>query len=324
MYVALEHSRLQFYRLNQNQIRAELYTGIREALDNENQPLRGRQVILPSSFVGGPRHMQQLYQDSMALVARFGRPSLFITMTANPKWTEITDCLEYGQTAEDRPDLVARVFHMKFHSLLDDVTKHGRLGTCLSHCYTIEFQKRGLPHAHLILILDDQSTPRTAAEIDMIVSAELPCPETEPLLYAAVTQYMLHGPCTRGRKCYTESGCRLRFPRPFLDETTISEDSYPSYRRRNTNRSFQRGPNTYHNGHVVPHNRYLLLRYQCHINVEIATSIRAIKYLYKYITKGHDRINMTLDQIEEERADECLGFVNARFVSASEGTCIKQ
>jgi hypothetical protein len=59
----------------------------------------GRSFILPSSYTGGDRFMQQLYQDSMAIVRHFGLPILFITFTANPKWTEITDALLPGQTA---------------------------------------------------------------------------------------------------------------------------------------------------------------------------------------------------------------------------------
>ncbi len=40
---------------------------------------------------------------------------------------------------------------------------------------------------------------------------------------------------------------------------------------------------------VVPYNPYLTMRYQCHINVEVYSSITAVKYLYKYVYKGHDR-----------------------------------
>jgi len=57
--------------------------------------------------------MQQIYQDSMTIVRYMGRPSLFITFTANPKWAEITQELLPGQIAGDRPDLVARVFYLK-------------------------------------------------------------------------------------------------------------------------------------------------------------------------------------------------------------------
>jgi len=69
----------------------------------------GKRVILPSTFIGGPRFMAQLYQDAMALVRRFGKPDLFITFTCNPAWDKITRELLQGQTANDnRPNLSAR------------------------------------------------------------------------------------------------------------------------------------------------------------------------------------------------------------------------
>ena len=73
----------------------------------------GPRIILSSIYSGGDRSMQQLYQDSMAIMRHFGRPTLFITFTANPKWKAIVDELLPEQIAVDRPDLVARVFHIK-------------------------------------------------------------------------------------------------------------------------------------------------------------------------------------------------------------------
>ena len=67
--------------------------------------------------------MQQNYQDAMAIVATHGKPDLFITMTCNSNWREITENLLPGQRASDRPDIVARLFHMKLSELLDDITK---------------------------------------------------------------------------------------------------------------------------------------------------------------------------------------------------------
>ena len=40
-------------------------------------------------------------------------------MTANPKWPEIVNSLAHGQTVDDRPDLVARVFKMKMDELIE-------------------------------------------------------------------------------------------------------------------------------------------------------------------------------------------------------------
>jgi len=53
---------------------------------------------MPSSFIGGPRDMRCRYMDAMALVWRFGKPDIFLTMTCNPKWDEITLELYPGQT----------------------------------------------------------------------------------------------------------------------------------------------------------------------------------------------------------------------------------
>jgi len=56
-----------------------------------------RPLILPSSYTGSDRFMQQLFQDSMAIVRHFGKPSLFITFTANPRRPEILNHLEPRQ-----------------------------------------------------------------------------------------------------------------------------------------------------------------------------------------------------------------------------------
>ena len=41
---------------------------------------------------------------------------------------------------------------------------------------------------------------------------------------------------------------------------------------------------------VVPYNPYLTVKYNAHINVEIFTTVMAVKYLYKYVYKGPDRV----------------------------------
>ncbi|XP_044005456.1 uncharacterized protein LOC122850362 [Aphidius gifuensis] len=69
----------------------------------------GKIVVLPSSFTGSPRNMLQHYQDAMAIVRKFGKPDLFITMTCNLNWREIKENILHGQTASDRPDIVLRI-----------------------------------------------------------------------------------------------------------------------------------------------------------------------------------------------------------------------
>ena len=109
----------------------------------------GKVVILPSSFAGSPRDMQQQYQDAMAIVAKKGRPNYFLTYTCNPKSREIIENLLPGQRASDRPDLVSRVFKQKLEELKTDLLKRNLLWKIIAHVHVIEFQKRGLPHAHM-------------------------------------------------------------------------------------------------------------------------------------------------------------------------------
>ncbi|MBW0554639.1 hypothetical protein O181_094354 [Austropuccinia psidii MF-1] len=150
-----------------------MYQGLTETLEGEGD-VNGKKIVLPSAFIGGPRDMTQLYQDVMALVKNFGRPSLFITITANLKWPEIQATLKGNEAPSDHPDLVARVFQLRLNVLLWDLIVNKHIGTVLSYVYTIEFQKRGLPHAHIIMILAESSIPKTFRDIDSLVCAEIP------------------------------------------------------------------------------------------------------------------------------------------------------
>ena len=134
MYAKIEQDRLGYVRREQSKLRVQLYKGLRDALEHNERDLRtiGRRVILPSSFIGSPRHMSQLYQDSISIVRRLGRPDLFITFTCNPNWKEIQDNLLFNQRYGDRPDLCTRVFRLKLKSLMKDLIENNVLGNYLN------------------------------------------------------------------------------------------------------------------------------------------------------------------------------------------------
>ena len=94
--------------------------------------------------------MLEKQQDVMAHVRKLGQPDLFIPATTNPKGPEILESLTPGQQPHDHPNLLVRVFCLKIQKLFK-ILKDGCFG-CLEYwLYSIEFQKRGLPHAHILL-----------------------------------------------------------------------------------------------------------------------------------------------------------------------------
>lgn len=329
MYAKMEQQRLNFIRFNQGTLRADVYHGLRDAVqpDDNDMSAIGKRVILPSTFIGGPRFMAQLYQDAMSLVRRFGKPDLFITFTCNPAWVEITRELLDGQDAGDRPDLSARVFNLKLKALMDDIIKKSVLGKVVAYVYSIEFQKRGLPHCHMLLILDENDKPRTPEDVDKIVSAEIPDIRTNRLAHETVTKSMIHGPCgllNPSSPCMKNGKCTKNYPfnfNPVTEIVDLGNCSKLEYRRRVMNeRNVMRGSGriTVDNRWVVPHNLYFAAKYNAHINVEICTQVNSIKYVYKYIYKGHDRAQVFLGTTEEEQQDEIKTFLDARYVSAAE------
>jgi len=274
-YAKIEQSRLNYLRRNQHQIRSELYKGIQDVLHAKDINVKssddiGKQFILPSSFIGGPRHMHQLYQDAMSIIRSYGKPDLFITFTCNPKWPEITSALLNNQTPSDRPDLVSRVFHCKLKSLQQDLYNNHILGVVISHIHVIEYQKRGLPHAHLLIILNEEDKPRTPDDYDAIVWAEIPDENEFPRLYQIVKKHMIHGPCgdyNPNAQCMVEGKCSKEYPKDFQETTKNNNNGYPLYRRRNNNKVIEIKGSKIGNQWVVPYNPYLILKYIAHINV---------------------------------------------------------
>lgn len=77
----------------------------------------GKRIVLPRTFPGGDRDVQARFLDAMTIVQRYGKPDYFVMMTCNPLWDEITNELLPGQTPQDRPDVVSRVYRAKLIDL---------------------------------------------------------------------------------------------------------------------------------------------------------------------------------------------------------------
>ena len=335
----IETARLTIHRLQQRDAREasvdELQDYARQMRTNGDAEAIGRISYIPASFVGGPTDMYARYQDAMASVLHHGPPSLFITMTANPKWPEVAASLAYGQSRSDRYDIIARVFHAKLDELLNDL-KSGMLGQQIACVYVIEFQKRGLPHAHIVVILAGNDRPVTGQQVDELSSAEIPplppADDTSEManvqrkLRALVLEHMIHNDCSgpEGRKCpcYDDrkACCGAGFPFAHADATTMGDERAKVGLRRRRGQQWSADVNgrTVTNKWVVPYNAALLLKYQCHLNVEVVTATHAIKYLFKYLFKGADNASAAIHAVSTELGDMIGRYQDRRYLGSSE------
>jgi hypothetical protein len=168
-----------------------------------------------------------------------------------------------GQQPQDQLDLVTRVFKIKLKELINDIHKKHILGRTIAGIYVIEFQKRGLPHAHILIFFAEDCKPHKVEDVDRMINVEFSNPEINKLAHETVARCMMHG-------------------------TVMNVNGYPIYRCRDTGCTVLVHGVKLDNRWLVPRNVYLLTKYDAHINLEVYNNIRAVKYLFKYVYKGHD------------------------------------
>ncbi len=74
------------------------------------------------------------------------------------------------------------------------------------------------------------------------------------------------------------------------------------------------GPNNrFNNRWVVPYNPFLTRLLKTHINVEVCTTIKAVKYIHKYIYKGHDKITLQI-----HKTNEITRYITCRYIGPAQ------
>lgn len=289
--------------------------------------------MLPKSFHGHPAKTKANTTDALAVVARKGKPHLMLTMTCNGSWEGISQNLLAGQTASDRPDLCDRVFKIKLAELMKDLRSGQIFGPIVYEMYVIEFQKRGMPHARVIVKFDGPS-PDQLGEIDEWCWAEIPPAEmNDGRARAQVLNLMVHrkygshniaSPCMQDdRHRAGVKVCGKKYPQPWRPSGTVNSNTgRAEYHRRETGEQF-----TYThkvngafvesfatNQWIVPYNIWLLTKYNCHLCCDICTTNAVVKYLFKYINEGLDFVRALIIC----GGDELEAYRSARYISASE------
>jgi hypothetical protein len=160
MYSRIEEERLNYIR------RSRLSMGRDTDQSGDSSSI---DIELPASFLGSRKWASEETADSLALARAYGKPSYFITMTCNPEWPEIQDRLQPGQNVSDIPVVVARAFKIRLQRLLQIIRT--RFGHLVYMVKVIEFQKRGFPHAHIIIkVLFAMQGPMSSHKLDLFRS----------------------------------------------------------------------------------------------------------------------------------------------------------
>ena len=334
-------ARLSYIRSNQERLRAQeqdaALMGHEEVQDTEN-------IYLPASFLGSGRWSSNQIADSLTIAATYGPPTFFVTFTCNGDWPEIRSCLRPGQTYTDIPVVVCRVFKQKLSRLMSIFrTMFPNAGRLLYSIHRIEFQKRGLPHAHILLKYSNDCT--LPGDIDRVISAHIPEAADDA---ETVRRFMIHPthnsniinnipPSPENPLKYCEKWkdsvrmCRFGYPKSAQEKTTFDTSNRVLYHRGERD------------AFVVPYCLPLIRKFQCHMNMEIAGCGQLFQYLFKYIHKGiieyvfaNYRVNTAIiigpDQAKfrvhvqddgstnEETIDEIQEYWRGRYLSAPEAT----
>jgi len=107
-------------------------------------------------------------------------------------------------------------------------------------------------------------------------------------------------------------------------EIVVDQHGYPIYKRCNDGKYIDRNGVALDNKYMVPYNPYLLLKYQAHLNIEWCNQSMSIKYLFKYINKGYDRITVALVPVKNEdgttkqTVDDIKHYLDGRYISPCE------
>jgi hypothetical protein len=285
----------------------------------------GVQWNLPPSVPYSPAYQSKKISEGMAVVARRGDPTFFITMTTNAKkaspWPEIAAMLRaMGLGPNDdpmaHPIVCARAFKGRL-AVLEQLLRNGTLfGVTMDYLQrTVENQTRGGVHSHTMGRVKGPQ-PHSAQDVDRLVSARLfhaelcparlprDVPEADPnqtdeqnhaegrcscfahTLTRLVSKHMMH---TCGDHCKSDPSHKYHVPGKCKKKFPYDAEAHTRISESDGRWLYARAPE---DAYVVSYNPILLMLFQCHINVDICTGPGAARYIRKYTTKQMDTTKM--------------------------------
>ena len=260
-------------------------------------------TYVPSKLVGTRSYWASRHLDLTAMSRELGKADLFITLTMNDNWADLQAAVQKGCRAgavwpgeyprntgpnkpiQDGHDMEACVaFHKRVEIFKREflaIGKNGPFGKVRDYWFRFEYQEQGRVHLHGVVWCEANSIP------DDVVCATMPRESDgfDPKFTAYLRD--VYKECNMVHQCYPDkcfnigrgrvcTKCKSGYPFSVPQEREELDDSGVRllYRRYEAEDAC-----------VVPHNRRLLVRLQCHNNVQRITSLGWELYLAKCLTK---------------------------------------
>ena len=269
----------------------------------ELNPYYRCRTYVPSKLVGTRSYWASRHLDLTAMSRELGKGDLFITLTMNDNWADLQAAVQKGCRAgalwpgeypkntgpnkpiQDGHDMKACVeFHKRVEIFKREflaIGKNGPFGRVRDYWFQFEYQERGRVHLHGVVWCEANGIP------DDVICATMPR-ESDGFDPKSTTYLRdLYKECNMVHQCYPDkrfsigrglvcTKCKSGYPFSVPQEREELDDGGVRllYRRYEAEDAC-----------VVPHNRRLLVRPQCHNNVQRITSLGWELYLAKYLTK---------------------------------------
>ena len=237
-------------------------------------------IILSISYIDNSRYMKTRKQNALALIKDLEKSTFFLIFICNLDWFEFERDLSASVSIENRSNLIARVFQLKLKKLLRDLIERHMLEKIKTHTYVIEFQKRNLFHAYILIIahLDDDITQNN---IDDVVQIIISNREEDSMLYELITKHIIHKNCQDKKNvvCHDKKErCTKLFSKSQSNISDINHlFDYSQYRRSQREKILEI---IWDNIWIVLYNVYLLKKYETYLNVKVCTFTKSVRYLY--------------------------------------------
>jgi hypothetical protein len=272
----------------------------------------GMRAFIPASLTDSAEYWGEVATKCFAISTQFGAPTFFLTFTMNPYWCEF-EALKRGPGTYSDSAMAAIVFKMKLSALMNFIQTEEVLGTVRAFVWRVEYQRRGLPHAHILFWTNCDTMDM--AVIDRIVNVRFakrsPFYEHQEMVTdfrTLIRKYQLH---SHSKRCKGPNGsCKYGYPQKPAVATSLQGHDYV----------FQRNENEVD---VVPHSPAILSKFRSHHCLEVIHSDQCIGYVLKYCAKNTDQGEVMVRNVLYEgrpvnRSQPLEYFAATRISSACE------